>query len=73
MQTMNASWAVGVAGRTTGPRLIVFSTWLERREREEMADEWTRKSTEERVGRREARVTTEGEKGAYAEAAGSHL
>lgn len=46
------------------PRLIVFSTGLERRQREEMAGkEWMRKSMEERVARWEARVTTEGGKG----------
>lgn len=60
---MDASWAVGVASSTTGPRLIVFSAGLKRTESEEMADEWIRKSTEATVGRGEARVTTEGGKG----------
>lgn len=59
---MDASWEVGVSGSTTGPRLIVFSTGLGV-DREEMAGEWMRKSMYGRVGRRDARVTTEGGKG----------
>lgn len=61
---MDASWAVGVAGNTTRPRLIAFQLgWRGEKEQKLQGKEWMRKSMEERVGRQEARVTTEGGKG----------